>query len=87
MRRIITLCTLLFTFHAALLPAQQMVAPTTEESLQPIDEPIPEELDQYKPPAKPSEWQNWIFAGSALLTAAIGVLVVSLDNGSGAQSH
>ncbi|MBI5272863.1 MAG: hypothetical protein HY861_02645 [Chlamydiia bacterium] len=26
-------------------------------------------------------WQNWVFAGSALITAAIGVVIVSLNSG------
>ncbi len=31
--------------------------------------------------AKSNNWQNWIFAGSVLLTAAGAILVVSMDNG------
>ncbi len=31
---------------------------------------------------KDNEWQNWIFAISAMVTAAVGVLVVSLNQGS-----
>jgi hypothetical protein len=29
-----------------------------------------------------NQWQNWVFAGSLLLTAATGILVVSLHTGS-----
>lgn len=28
-----------------------------------------------------SNWQNWVFAGSALVTAAIGVVIVSTNTG------
>ena len=28
-----------------------------------------------------SHWQNWVFAGSALVTAAIGVVIVSTNTG------
>lgn len=29
-----------------------------------------------------SNWQNWVFAGSALVTAAIGVVIISTNTGS-----
>ena len=32
-----------------------------------------------------SNWQNWVFAGSALVTATIGVVIISLT--SGTTSH
>ena len=32
-----------------------------------------------------SNWQNWIFAGSALVSATLGVVIVSLSTGT--QSH
>lgn len=35
---------------------------------------------------KNSSWQAWTFAGSAALTAALGIFVVSLDSGA-SQSH
>ena len=31
---------------------------------------------------KNNEWQNWIFAASAMVAAAAGVLIVSMDQGS-----
>ena len=34
-----------------------------------------------------SEWQNWTFAASALVTAAAAVLVVSIDQGHSPTSH
>lgn len=34
---------------------------------------------------KTSEWQNWAFAGTFLVTATAGVLAASLDNGSTAH--
>lgn len=39
--------------------------------------------------AKGNTWQNWVFAGSALVTAAVGVFVVSMNSGStpSGQSH
>lgn len=30
---------------------------------------------------KKSDWQNWVFAGSALLTVAAGVVIISLNSG------
>ncbi len=30
---------------------------------------------------KSSSWQNWVFAGSALVTATVGVVVISLNTG------
>ncbi|HSX38816.1 MAG TPA: hypothetical protein VLE95_08355 [Chlamydiales bacterium] len=32
-----------------------------------------------------SNWQNWVFASSALVTATIGVIIISLN--SGTTSH
>ncbi len=32
-----------------------------------------------------SQWQNWAFAGTALFTAAAGIVLVSMDNGSHAH--
>lgn len=32
-----------------------------------------------------SNWQNWVFAGSALVTATVGVVIISLN--SGTTSH
>jgi|GEM_PF-2665837 len=29
-----------------------------------------------------NEWQNWVFASSALVAAAVGVVIVSLNSGS-----
>lgn len=37
--------------------------------------------------AKGNNWQNWAFAGSAIVTAAIGVFVVTMNNGQSSQSH
>ncbi|MBM3184178.1 MAG: hypothetical protein FJZ64_02605 [Chlamydiae bacterium] len=34
---------------------------------------------------KESNWQNWVFAGSALVTATIGVVIISVS--SGTTSH
>ncbi len=28
-----------------------------------------------------SNWQNWVFAGSALVTATAGVVIISLNTG------
>jgi hypothetical protein len=28
-----------------------------------------------------SNWQNWVFAGSALISAAVGVVIVSTNTG------
>ncbi len=42
------------------------------------------------PPPKSANWselQNWIFAGSALITAAIGVFVVSVNDGRGVNER
>ncbi len=35
--------------------------------------------------AQSSNWQNWVFAGSALVTATVGVVIISLN--SGTTSH
>lgn len=35
--------------------------------------------------AKTSNWQNWVFAGSAALTVTAGILLVSLNTGSHAH--
>lgn len=32
--------------------------------------------------AATSNWQNWVFAGSALVTAAVGVAIIATNNGS-----
>lgn len=37
--------------------------------------------------AQGNNWQNWAFAGSAIVTAAIGVFVVTMNNGQSSQSH
>lgn len=29
-----------------------------------------------------SNWQNWVFAGSALVTAAAGVVIIAMSSGS-----
>ncbi len=34
---------------------------------------------------KSSNWQNWVFAGSALVSATVGVVIISLN--SGTTSH
>jgi hypothetical protein len=34
-----------------------------------------------------SSWQNWVFAGAALAVAAVGVIVVALDEGHNPTSH
>jgi hypothetical protein len=34
-----------------------------------------------------SNWQCWVFATSALLTAALGVVIVSLNPGSSSTAH
>jgi hypothetical protein len=31
--------------------------------------------------AQESNWKNWVFAASALVTAAIGVVIISLNTG------
>lgn len=36
--------------------------------------------------AKSNNWQNWTFAGSALLTAAGAIFVVSMHNGNSVAS-
>lgn len=33
-------------------------------------------------PQTPSTWQNWVFAASALVTAVIGVVIISTNTGS-----
>ena len=33
-----------------------------------------------------NQWQNWVFAGSLLLTAATGILLVSLHTGNSPTS-
>lgn len=37
--------------------------------------------------AKPTNWQNWTFASTALATASTAVLVIAFNNGHEAQSH
>ena len=37
--------------------------------------------------AKSPEWQNFIFAGTALATITAGVVAVSLDQGGNGSSH
>ena len=37
--------------------------------------------------AKSSNWQNWVFAGSALIMAAIGITVVAINSGKDAHGH
>lgn len=34
-----------------------------------------------KEPETPSTWQNWVFAASALVTAVIGVVIISTNTG------
>ncbi len=34
-----------------------------------------------------NQWQSWAFAGSALITAAAGVFVISLGNGQSTTAH
>jgi len=37
--------------------------------------------------AKENNWQNWVFAGCALLTAAGAIFVVSMHNGNSASTN
>ncbi len=37
--------------------------------------------------ASTSQWQNWVFASSAMVTAAAGIVLLALDNGSPVHSH
>lgn len=37
--------------------------------------------------AKGNNWQNWVFATSALVTAAVSIFVVSMNSGSSSQGH
>ncbi len=32
--------------------------------------------------ATTSNWQNWVFAGSALVTATVGVVIIATNSGS-----
>lgn len=34
-----------------------------------------------------NNWQNWAFAGSAMVTAACAIFVVSMHNGQSSTSH
>ena len=36
--------------------------------------------------AKENHWQNWTFAGSAVLTAATAIFIVSMNDGKKVQS-
>lgn len=36
--------------------------------------------------ASSNDWQNWVFMGSLLLTAASGIIVVSLNTGNSSSS-
>jgi hypothetical protein len=40
-----------------------------------------EDLPPPPPPPTDTQWQNWVFAATALVTAAAGVYVVSLNDG------
>ncbi len=37
--------------------------------------------------ARNNTWQNWIFAGGAIVAAAVGITVVVLNTGSSVNSH
>ena len=37
--------------------------------------------------ASTSQWQNWVFTSTAIVTASAGVLLLAFDNGSTANSH
>ena len=37
--------------------------------------------------AQASQWQNWTFAGTAMVTAAAGVCILAADDGHSAQVH
>lgn len=37
--------------------------------------------------AKDLTWQNWIFAGGAVVAAAIGITVVLINTGSSSNNH
>jgi phosphotransferase system glucose/maltose/N-acetylglucosamine-specific IIC component len=37
--------------------------------------------------ARQTSWQNWVFAGGALLAAAIGVAVVAINTGTDSPTH
>jgi len=37
--------------------------------------------------ATSSEWQNWMFALGAMVSATAGILLVSWEPGAGAQNH
>ena len=45
-----------------------------EESEEVVEAPPPEVVQE-------SNWRNWVFAASALVTATIGVVIISLNTG------
>ena len=55
------------------------------------DEVITEPPAELPPPPPPieteSNWQNWIFAASLVVTAVSGIIVVSLNDGHESPSH
>lgn len=65
MKKIIFLCVLCFLFSSSDLSAQETGAAAASST----------EV------SKSSHWQNWVFAGSALVTAAVGVVIISLNTG------
>jgi hypothetical protein len=72
MKKITTYLTMIALLSGASLSAQQTGAGASSSSYTGLN----------------NNWQNWVFAGSALLTASVAVFVVSMGNGqSTGQSH
>jgi hypothetical protein len=63
------------------LPIQgQETEPAPEETIQEMEQ-VPAALASTRA-ANSSEWQNWVFAGTAAVAFTIGVLIISLNPGS-----
>lgn len=37
--------------------------------------------------AQANNWENWVFAGSAMITAAAGIFVITMGNGKSSSAH
>lgn len=90
MKRLILIATLLTLPLRAQEPTapSQEAAPTTEAPASTSDTPSPDTPDEtgtgvatVATQARSVNWRNWAFAGAALVLAAAGITIVTLDQG------
>ena len=77
---------LLLTFFSMLLQAQE-ITPAPEESAPETIEAPSAAYASTQAAKSSSDWQNWVFAGSAAVVFTVAVLIVTLNTGASQSGH